>query len=250
MELALFAAACLCFAISPSLAGLALRCGLAACLRFSPRAALALAGVADFSANAAMLLRRGGLRAVPIAQRSPVVLAGVFGSVIGRMLMLLFVARFSGSLALLRAQAAPLLLLALLALPQGGLRRFSFPQGKLRLFALALFCAMIDGLCGAGGAVLFSLAARGGSRRNRPPSAAALLSVCAQASAILLTLLSGAAQVFPMRLLLFLSLGAAGGALIFEQRKKRGAILSGLRIALNVYLLCAALAGAEQAYFH
>ena len=42
MEIALFSSAWLVFSLSPALAPLALRDGLAACLRFSPRAALAL----------------------------------------------------------------------------------------------------------------------------------------------------------------------------------------------------------------
>ena len=41
MEIALFFSAWLAFSLSPALAPLALRGGLAACLRFSPRAALA-----------------------------------------------------------------------------------------------------------------------------------------------------------------------------------------------------------------
>lgn len=251
MELALFCAACLSFACSPSLAGLMLRCGLSACLRFSPRAALALAGAAGLCASAAQLVRRGGLRAVPHAQRGSIALAGFVGGVSGRMLLLMFVARYPGSLSLQRAQAAPLLLLALAALLPAAKSRLPFPRSKRSLLAFSFLCAALDGCFGAGGAVLFALAARDGSRRRQPPSAALLLILCAQAGAILLTLLSGAAQVFPVRLLLFLALGAVSGALGWEQRKKRGAhpdIPPGLRAALKVYLLCAALAGAEQAW--
>ena len=65
--------------------------------------------------------------------------------------------------------------------------------------------------------------------------------------ALLLTLLSGAAQVFPPRMLAAAAVGAAAGALFGEYGKKRGALPSGMRAAARVYEISAALACAEQA---
>ena len=247
MELFLSAAALCAFALLPAGAPLLLRCGLSACLRFSPRAALALASAAALAAGLTMLLGRRGLRAVLPAQRSPAALAGVLGGTMGRMLMLLFTARFSGSLELARVQSVPLLLLAAAALFP---RRLPLPKTKAVFFAFSLLCALTEGFFGCGAPPLFMLTGKESLRRRRfsPPGAALLLTIAAQLSALLLTLLSGAAQVFPLRMLLALCLSSALGSLIFEHIKKRAAIHRGLRIALLVYLLLAALAGVEQAF--
>ena len=135
MEFVLFVAACLAFSLSPAHAPLALRCGLAACLRFSPRAAIALSAVAAFSGHLGALAGRGGLRAVPPAQRPPVACAAVVGGTLGRMALLLFVARFSGSLALAQLQAAALLVLCAAALLPGRVGRMRLPRSRAGLFA-------------------------------------------------------------------------------------------------------------------
>lgn len=248
MELFLSAAALGAFALLPASAPLLLRCGLSACLRFSPRAALALSSAAALAGCASMLLCRGGIRAVLFAQREPAVLAGILGGTTGRMLLLLFTARFSGSLELAKVQSVPLLLIAAAALLP---RRFPLPQSKAALFAFSLLCAMTEGFFGCGGMPLFMLAGKRNLHRRRfsAPGAALLLCAAAQLSALLLTLLSGAAQVFPVRALLTLMFAAALGGAVFEKTKKRAAIQKGLRIALYTYLILAALAGVEQAFF-
>ncbi|MDH8275991.1 hypothetical protein QIG69_26940, partial [Klebsiella pneumoniae] len=78
----------------------------------------------------------------------------------------------------------------------------------------------------------FQLFAHDGVRRKAgaSPSAALLLTLTAQASALLLTLLSGGAQVLPPRMLAALSAGALIGGWRFEKIKKRGEIRRGLRI--------------------
>lgn len=248
MEFVLFVAACLAFSLSPAHAPLALRCGLAACLRFSPRAAIALSAVAAFSGHLGALAGRGGLRAVPPAQRPPVACAAVVGGTLGRMALLLFVARFSGSLALAQLQAAALLVLCAAALLPGRVGRMRLPRSRAGLFALSACCAAAEGFFGCGASALFLLAAREGVRRRAVPAAALLLGLLAQASALLLTLLSGGAQVFPLRIPMALALGALLGGWRFERQKERGGVLRGLRVALFVYVLLAALAGAEQAY--
>ena len=70
----------------------------------------------------------------------------------------------------------------------------------------------------------------------------------AQLSAILLTLLSDACEIFPARMLLSLFASSALGGVIFEKTKKRAAIQHGLRIALLLYTLLSALSCAEQAF--
>ena len=145
MEIALFSSAWLVFSLSPSLAPLVLRGGLAACLRFSPRAALALSSVAALLGCLGALAGRGGLHIVPPGQRLPVVIAGITGGTIGRMLLLMFVARFSGSLELARMQALPLLALTLAALLPASLRRVPLPHTRIRLYLFSLLCAFIGG---------------------------------------------------------------------------------------------------------
>lgn len=250
MEIALFAAASLCFYLFPALGAIALRTGLSACLRFSPRAAVALGSISAFLGCLGMLLPRGGLRCVPPGQRLPAVLAGVIGGTLGRMALLMFTARFSGSLALARLQAIPLLLVTLLALLPAGFRRLPQPRTRTGLFLLMLPCAMLEGHAGCGALALLSLTGQDGVRRrdNAPASAALLLAAMAQGSALLLTLLSGGAQVFPPRMLIAPSLGAFFGGWRFEQNKKRGGIRKGLCAALGVYAVFAALAGIEQAF--
>ena len=238
------------FSHSPALAPLALRCGLSACLRFSPRAAVALASVAALFGCLGALSARGGLRAVPPGQRLPAVMAGITGGTLGRMLLLLFVARHSGSLELARIQALPLLALMLAALLPDRLRRIPPPQTRMGFFGFALPGAYAEGFFGGGATAVFHLAANSGVRRNQdaPVSAALLLALTAQSSALLLTLLSGGAQVLPPRMLAALSAGALIGGWRFEKIKKRGEIRRGLRIALGGYALLSALAGMEQAF--
>ena len=250
MEIALFLSAALAFSLSPALAPLALRCGLSACLRFSPRAAVALSSVAALSGCLGMLLSRGGLRCVPPLQRLPVAIAAVVGGTIGRMLLLIFVARFSGSLELARLQALPLLALTLLALMPLGLRRIPLPETRIALAVFSLPAACIEGHFGCGALAVLALAAHSGVHRKSGASAsfALLLALLAQGSALLLTALSGGAQVLPPRMLLALSAGSLAGGWQFEQSKKRGEVRRGLRAALGVYALFAALTGVEQAF--
>jgi len=247
MGLFLSLAALSAFSFLPAGASVLLRCGLSACLRFSPRAALALSSIAALSACAAMLLGRGGLRAVPIQQRAPVTLAAFGGGTAGRMLLLMFTARFSGSLELAQAQAIPLLLLALAAAFS---HRLPLPSSKAGLFTFALLCSACDGFFGCGSAALFLFFGKRGVRRRLafPQGAALLCGIVAQFFALLLTLFSGAAQVFPSQMLLALSAASALGGVIFEKTKKRGTAQRGLRIALCVYMLLAASAGIEQAF--
>lgn len=247
MELFLFLAALCAFSLLPSAAPVLLRCGLTACLRFSPRASLALSSLAALTSCASMLLCRGGLRAVPVRQRIPVFIPAFLGGTLGRMLLLMFTARFSGSLALLRLQAIPLFLLAVASVCP---RRIPFPASRSGLFPFSLFCASVEGFFGCGGAVLFLFAGRRDLNRRRfsLPSAALLLSFIAQLSAILLTLLSDAYEIFPGRMLLALFAASALGGVIFEKTKKRAAIQHGLRIALLLYTLLSALSCAEQAF--
>lgn len=251
MEITLFSSAWLAFSLSPALAPLALRGGLSACLRFSPRAALALSSVAALWGCLGALAARGGLHAVPPGQRLPVVIAGITGGTIGRMLLLMFVARFSGSLELARMQALPLLVLTLATLLPDSLRRIPLPHTRIGLYLFSLLCAFVGGCFGCGALAAFGLTACSGvhRRKNAPASAALLLALTAQASALLLTLLSGGTQVFPPRMLLALSSGAFFGGWRFEKSKKRGEVRRGLRAALGVYTLLSALAGVEQAFF-
>lgn len=246
MELILFAAACAVWRISPPLAALALRCGLQACLRFSPRAAMALSAAAGCAACLSALTRRGGLRAVPSAQLGPLALAALAGGALGRMLSLMLDARLFSSRAFGRAQALPLLALVIAACVPGRLR---FPRSARSLLALSLPCALAEGFFGAGGLALFALAAPPGVRRSDAPQAGALL-LCAgaQGTALLLTLLSGAAQVFPARLPAALALGAALGAWPGRSVQKGGALPRGMRAALAVYAIVSALACVEQGF--
>ena len=240
MEIALFFSAWLAFSLSPALAPLTLRGGLAACLRFSPRAALALSGLAALWGCLGALAPRGGLHAVPPGQRLPIVIAGITGGTSGRMLLLMFVARFSGSLELARTQALPLLALTLAALLPGSLQHVPLPRTRIGLYLFSLLCAFVGGCFGCGALTVFGLAANSGVHRRTDAQASA---------ALLLTLLSGGAQVFPPRMLLALSSGALLGGWRFEKSKKRGEIRRGLRTALGVYALLSALAGVEQAFF-
>lgn len=251
MEITLFSSAWLLFSLSPALAPLTLRCGLSACLRFSPRAAVALASVAALSGCLGALAARGGLSVVPPLQRLPAAAAGLIGGTLGRMLLLMFAARFPGSLDMARMQAIPLLALVMAALLPGRLRRVPLPQTRRGLFLLCLIGAWIEGAFGGGALAVFHLTAQGGVHRKSgsPASAALLLALTAQASALGLTLLSGGAQVLPPRMLAALAAGACLGGWRFEKTKKRGEVRRGLRTALGVYALLAALAGVEQAFF-
>lgn len=241
MELILFGAAlCAFFAGGPS-AALLLRCGLNASLRFSPRAALALSSLCALSGALAQLLARGGLRAVP-GPRASLAMLAFTGGVLGRALLLMLVALFPDSLLLLRVQALPLLLLLPLSLLPGKRRLRAVP------LAATFPAAALGGFLGAGEAALLLPFLPSGVERGRQSAVALLSSACAQGGALLLTLLSGAAQVFPARLLAFITLGAALGALCAEGCKERGALHTGMRAALLVYGMLAALSCAEQAY--
>lgn len=242
MELILFGAALCAFFAGGPFATLLLRCGLNASLRFSPRAALALSSLCALSGALAQLLARGGLRAVPGPQAALGTLAFT-GGVLGRALLLMLVARFPDSLLLLRVQALPLLLLLLASLLPGNKRRL-----RAVPLAAAFPAAALGGFLGAGEALLLTPFLPVGVTRGRQSAVLLLLSACTQGGALLLTLLSGAAQVFPARLPAFMSLGAALGALCAEGCKERGPLHSGMRAALLVYGTLAALACAEQAY--
>ena len=249
MELILSLAALGAFALHPAAAPVLLRCGLAACLRFSPRAALALASLSSLAASASIFLSRRGLRAVPVRQRAPVAAAAFLGGTLGRMLLVMFTARFSGSLALARAQAVPLLLLALAAVCP---RRLRQPHTRPGLFLFSLLCALAEGFFGCGGMALFLFSGQSGLCRQRlsPPGAALLICLTAQCAALLLTQLAGAGQIFPAPMLLALAGAAALGGAAFEKAKKRSPVKTELRIALCVYMLLAALAGIEQTFLH
>jgi len=249
MELFLSLAALGAFSLLPAGAPVLLRCGLTACLRFSPRAALALSSFAALAAASSVLVCRGGLRAIPVCQRTPVAISAFLGGTLGRMLLLMFTARFSGSLALSRVQAVPLFLLALAAAFP---RRMSFPASRAGLFLFSLLCAICEGFFGCGGTVLFLLAGRRLLYRRRfsPSGAALLLSLVAQFSALLLTLFSAASEIFPAQILLSLFVASALGGVIFEHTKKRSPVKSGLRIALCMYMILAALAGIEQSFLY
>ena len=240
MELVLFGAALSAFFAGGPSAALLLRCGLNASLRFSPRAALALSSLCALSGALAQLLARGGLHAVP-GPRAALATLAFTGGVLGRALLLMLVASFPDSLLLLRVQALPLLLILLLsALP--GRRRFSVSP-----LAAAFPAAALGGFLGAGEAALLLPFLPSGVMRGRQSAVALLSSACAQGGALLLTLLSGAAQVFPARLLASVMLGAALGALCAEGCQERGTLRKGMRAALLVYGFLAALACVEQA---
>ena len=119
-------------------------------------------------------------------------------------------------------------------------------------FLCSLLCALAEGFFGCGGAALFLLFGRSGVGRRRisPPGAALLLGVIAQCSALLLTLLSGAGEIFPAPMALALAASSALGGAVFEKTKKRSPGKKGLRIALCVYMMLAALAGIEQAFIY
>lgn len=245
MDFALCFAALLFFSAGHPASALLLRCGLEACQRFSPRAAIALASFASLCAAAAGLLCRSRLKSVPAKQRSICAVASFVGGCIGRALLLMFTARFPGTLTLTRAQMIPLLLFALLAIhtPMHG----RLPLSPVPFALLILLCSLIDGFFGAGGMAFFSLAALGGINRGRAaPSCALLMTVIAQASALLVTMLCGETQVFPGRMLTLLAAGSAIGALVCEQQKERGAFSYRLRTALWVYLVLAAASCIEQ----
>lgn len=248
VELALLFASFLFFSLGFPAPELFVRCGLSASLRFSPRAALALSGVAALSGAGAALAARGGLRAVPAPARDTLLPASFAGGTLGRSLLLMFTSIDHGSLPLLRLQVVPLLLLCLLCLlPARAARRAGGP-GTLR--AACLLCGAVDGFFGAGGALLLGGLQPPSIERRRfaPASLPLLLTVCAQGAALLLTVCCGAAQVFPARMVLLLAAGSALGALTAEQRAGGGALFSHLRAGLRAYLLLAALAGVEQAY--
>lgn len=242
MELILFCAAMGAFFAGGPSAALLIRCALDASQRFSPRASLALSALCALCGAMTQLLARGGLRAVP-GPRASMAALGFIGGVLGRALLLMLVARFPDSLTLSRVQALPLLLLFLCAaLP----KRKRLPLSPL---ALSLPVAALGGFLGAGEAGILQLVLPSGLHAARQSAAALLLTVCAQGGALLLTLLCGAAQVFPAHLLAALMLGAALGSLAAEQCRERGALHRGMRAALLVYGFFAALACAEQALY-
>lgn len=230
---------------------LLLRCGLSASLRFSPRAALALSGVAALCGDGAALVARGGLHAAPAPARARLIPVAFAGGTLGRSLLLMFTAGHTGSLPLLRLQVIPLLMLCLLSLLPA--RAGAWPKrahGPAAFRALCFFCGIVDGFFGAGGTLLFSglWPQRIERRRFSSPALPLLLTVCAQAGALLLTACAGASQVFPVQMVLMLGLGSALGALAAERQREHGAFWRGAGVALRVYLLLCALSGMEQAY--
>lgn len=253
MEFAMALSAFLCFWPGFPAPALVLRCGLNASLRFSPRAALALSALASFCGAAGALLYRGGLWAAPQAARGPTLIGSFLGGTLGRAWLLMFVARFSGSLMLARLQALPLLLLVALALlpARAPARRIQDPSA-VRLGALCLFCAAADGFFGAGGPLLFARLLPPPILRSRsaPSSTALLVAMGGQAGAIALTLCAGAAQVLPPLMLLSVALGSLLGSLAAGagQNAGRGTLSKGMRTALGVYLCFAMLALLEQAF--
>ncbi|MBP3657669.1 MAG: hypothetical protein J6K32_13385, partial [Clostridia bacterium] len=195
----------------------------------------------------AMLVARGGLRACPPAQRMPAAVFGFVGGVAGRAALLMFAARHSGSAALAAVQAPLLLPLAALLCARGLLRRLPALRAPCLLPALCGLGGLIEGFAGAGGLLLISLFDTGGVRRRQrlPGGGALLCCLCAQGGALLLTHLSGQAQVFPGRPLLLLALGAAAGAA--GAQRQRGTLPRSLHAALSVLTLLAALSCLEQA---
>lgn len=238
---------------------LLLRCGFSACMRFSPRACIALTGVCGVSSALPLLLSRDLLRSSPGEPRTSAAVFGFAGGVFGRMLLLMYTARFSGSHDLLMLQAVPLALLCTAALFSAQFHPYKMPQKRMPLLLLSFCCAGADGFFGAGSDAILALAShRSILRRSDGPSSFALIvGFCAQSGALLFTILCGAAQVFPARIPVSLALGAALGAYLSETavsgqkngyKKTRSAIHQGLRSALKIYLLFAALSCCEQAF--
>lgn len=225
---------------------LLVRCGLVASNRFSPRAAIALSSLVGLVSALTGLLSRRGLRAVPGAQRSLTAIAAFVGGVLGRSFLLMWTARFPGSLELARMQSIPLLLMSLFALIPRPLSRCSLQEKRGSYIFLCTMTSILEGFFGAGGLAVYAMTCSDAIRRAQIPATALLTLLCAQAGALLLTFLCGAAMVFPFHMLLMTCAGAALGALFCEAQKKRGAALHGMRIALKLYLLLAALSCLEQ----
>ena len=250
MEIALFAASFLFFFLGFPAPALLLRCALAASLRFSPRASLALSGIAGLCGSLAALAVRGGFFAAPAPARGRLIPASFAGGTLGRALLVMFTARFTGSLPLLRLQVAPLLMLCLLCLlPQRAAPLTPRAPSPAAFGALCFVCGVVDGFFGAGGQLLCSglWPERIVRRRFSSPALPLLLTVCAQGGALLLTAFAGASQVFPGRMLALLAAGSALGALFAEREKERGPLLTNASVALKIYLVLTALSGVEQA---
>lgn len=249
MEISLFLCSLWMFALCPAAAPLALRCGLTACMRFSPRASCALSGIAAFSGYLTAFMMRGCFRSPPVALRASSLLSAFVGGVAGRMALIAFTARFSGSLTLSRVHAIPLLFLAIASLPL--FFPALHPSRTLSFIspALAFLTSLIDGFCGAGGCILLSLCCLPHVQRIRSRLPAPALALCLPAllGALLLAHFSGSAQVFPARMILSLCAGSACGAGFFEHAKKHGALRFRMRAVLAVYIILAALSCAEQA---
>ena len=240
MEFFLFGLALIAFWAEPSAAALLLRCALFACGRFSPRAALALSGIASLGVCAGGLAWRSSLRISPRMALTAV--TAFAGGALGRAALLMLTARFPGSLTLARVQGAPLLALTLLTFIPGG--RLPEPRSRVGYALLCALLAAVDGFLGAGSMTLTALLRADGVHRDALPADTLVLTLCAQAGALLLTGLCGAAQTFPARMLVLTAAGAALGACM---QKQRSALPSGTRTALRGYLALSALSCLEQA---
>ena len=233
------------FGVGFPASALFLRCGLEASLHFSPRTAIELATLSSLSGALALLLIRGPT-SVPCKQRALCMGPAFVGGCIGQALLLMFSARFPGSITLARLQIVPLFLFTIAAL----LTRISecFSLNSRRLLLISLLCSLIDGFFGAGGLILFSLFTTGGvKRRQQIPSCALLVTCISRASALLLILLTGEAQLLPSRMVIAVAAGSAAGAVLWAYKNERGTLAKGLRTALTVYLVLAAASCAEQA---
>ena len=245
MNAALCVGACLCFFAGFPIPALVLRCGLSACMRFSPRAALGLSGLAALFACAFSLCVR-----VVKGERfafSPMLPAAAFwGGAFGRACVLIMDASLRSSLSLLRLQSpalAALMLFAMLIRPR---KTDAVPRAAV---CIAFALAALDGFLGSDTTLLLTSLTRTGIARRRAPSASLLSCLCAQLGAILMTHFTGAALIFPARMYVFMLTGAALGVMFGKMAKEREKFPPALPILANIYGLIAALACVGHAFF-
>ena len=141
MNAALCVGACLCFFAGFPIPALVLRCGLSACMRFSPRAALGLSGLAALFACAFSLCVR-----VVKGERfafSPMLPAAAFwGGAFGRACVLIMDASLPSSVSLLRVQSPVLAALMLFAMLVRLRKTDAAPRG---IYFAAAFSARTTG---------------------------------------------------------------------------------------------------------
>lgn len=245
MNWALCIGAFACFFAGHPAPALVLRCGLSACMRFSPRAALGLSGLAALFACALCLAHRAVTRRIaPVHPALPV--CAFLGGSLGRAVVLMMDAALPSSLSLLRVQAVPLAVLTAASIFVRPPRR----DASLRAAAvLAFILAALDGFFGADTTLLLTSLTRTGIARRRVPSASLLACLCAQLGATLLTHFTGAALIFPTRMYVFMLTGAALGVLLGQTTKERGKFPPALPVLVSVYGLIAALACVGHAFF-